>query len=214
MLSDLRALFAVIDKPLVDVSTADVLEFIAERRRPRGDGRVVRLSDGESGRSARTIKGRLSSISGLFTFLVMVGEASANPVPRGLSTRRSRGKRGLLLIRTPRTLPNVVEPGEVDAFIGPMRRWRDRAMVEAMLLGGLRHCEVLGFRFEELRAGERRVFIVEGKGGELMVRERSSHVRTAERGRRRATGPAHRGRRRRHPLRTRRPRPPSTVNPT
>jgi site-specific recombinase XerC len=49
------------------------------------------------------------------------------------------------LIRTPRTLPNVVEPGEVDAFIGPMRRWRDRAMVEAMLLGGLRHCEVLGF---------------------------------------------------------------------
>jgi integrase/recombinase XerD len=38
-------------------------------------------------------------------------------------------------------------------------------MVEAMLLGGLRRCEVLGLRFEDLRAGERRVFIVEGKGG-------------------------------------------------
>jgi integrase len=165
MLSDLRALFAVIDKPLVDVSTADVLEFIAERRRPRGDGRVVRLSDGESGRSARTIKGRLSSISGLFTFLVMVGETTANPVPRGLATRRRRSKRGLPLIRTPRTLPKLLDPGEVDALIGALRRWRDRAMVEAMLLGGLRRCEVLGLRFEDLRPGERRVFIVEGKGG-------------------------------------------------
>ena len=38
-------------------------------------------------------------------------------------------------------------------------------MVEAMLLGGLRRCEVLGLRFEDLRPGEGRVFIAEGKGG-------------------------------------------------
>jgi site-specific recombinase XerD len=163
--SDLRSFFAVIDKPPVEVTTTDVLEFIGEQRRPRGDGRVVRLSDGESGMSARTIKRRLSSISGLYTFLVMVGETTANPVPRGLATRRARGRRGLPLIRTPRTLPKVLEPGEVDALLGALRRWRDRAMVEAMLLGGLRRCEVLGLRFEDLRPGERRVFIVEGKGG-------------------------------------------------
>lgn len=46
-----------------------------------------------------------------------------------------------------------------------MRTQRDRAMVEAMVLGGLRRCEVLGLRLEDLRLGEWRVFIAEGKGG-------------------------------------------------
>ncbi len=38
-------------------------------------------------------------------------------------------------------------------------------MVEAMVLGGLRRCEVLGLRLEDLHVGERRVFVAEGKGG-------------------------------------------------
>ena len=38
-------------------------------------------------------------------------------------------------------------------------------MVAAMVLGGLRRCEVLGLRLGDLRAAERRVFITEGKGG-------------------------------------------------
>ena len=38
-------------------------------------------------------------------------------------------------------------------------------MVAAMVLGGLRRCEVLGLRMEDLRVAERRVFIAEGKGG-------------------------------------------------
>ena len=38
-------------------------------------------------------------------------------------------------------------------------------MVQAMLLGGLRRCEVLGLRLGDVRPGERRLFIVEGKGG-------------------------------------------------
>ena len=69
--SDLRAFFAVVSKPVPEVTTADVLEFIAEQRRPRGDGRVVRLADGESGLSSRTIKRRLSSVSGLYVYLTM-----------------------------------------------------------------------------------------------------------------------------------------------
>jgi site-specific recombinase XerD len=59
----------------------------------------------------------------------------------------------------------VLDPKEVDALLKALRRWRDRAMVEAMLLGGLRRCEVLGLRMEDLRLGEGRVFIHEGKGG-------------------------------------------------
>jgi site-specific recombinase XerD len=163
--SDLRAFFAVVDKAPVEVTVADVLEFIAAQRRPRHD-RVVRLSDGEAGMSAQTIKRRLSSVSGLFSWLLLLEEVAANPVPRGLATRRARGKRGSVpLIRAPRTLPKVLSPQEVNALLGALRTWRDRAMVEAMLLGGLRRCEVLGLRLQDLRASEGRLFVAEGKGG-------------------------------------------------
>jgi len=46
-----------------------------------------------------------------------------------------------------------------------LRSWRDRAMVEAMVLGGLRRCEVLGIRFEDLRPAESRLFVAEAKAG-------------------------------------------------
>jgi site-specific recombinase XerD len=38
-------------------------------------------------------------------------------------------------------------------------------MTEAMLLGGLRRCEVLGLALQDIRLGECRVFIADGKGG-------------------------------------------------
>src|SRR3954454_10713874 len=77
--SDLRAFFAVIDKDPRDVGPEDVLGFIAHQRRPR-HGNVVRL-DGEGGLSALTIRRRLASLSGLFGYLVIIGERTANPVP-------------------------------------------------------------------------------------------------------------------------------------
>jgi integrase/recombinase XerD len=51
-------------------------------------------------------------------------------------------------------------------MIGALRTWRDRAMVEAMLLAGLRRCEVLGLRLSDIHVGDRRVFVVDGKGGQ------------------------------------------------
>jgi site-specific recombinase XerD len=165
--SDLRAFFTVVAKSPTDVVAADVFGFITEQRRPRGDERVVRLADGESGLAARTIKRRLASVSGLFNYLVMVGEVTANPVPRGLATRQARRRRsgGAPLVRTPRTLPRILDPGDVNALFAVLRRWRDRAMVEAMVLGGLRCCEVVGLRLGDLHAPQRRVFVAEGKGG-------------------------------------------------
>ena len=77
--------------------------------------------------------------------------------------------RGVPLVRAPRMLARVVAPAGVDAFTGALREHRDRAMVDAMLLGGLRRCEVLGLRFEDINAGERRVFIADGKGGHQRV---------------------------------------------
>ena len=64
--SDLRAFFAVVDKEPAAVTSADVFEFIAAQRRGDGDGRVVRLVDGETGLAARTIRRRLAVMSGLF----------------------------------------------------------------------------------------------------------------------------------------------------
>ncbi len=41
--------------------------------------------------------------------------------------------------------------------------------VEAMVLGGLRRCEVLGLRLEDINVGEKRLFIAEGKGGRQRI---------------------------------------------
>ena len=120
------------------------------------------------GLAARTIRRRLAVISGLFNWMVLCGEMAANPVPRGMATRRSGAggqPTGAPLIRTPRTLPKVLDPTSVIALLGAARRWRDRAMLEAMVLGGLRCCEVIGLRLEDLQATNRRVFIADGKGG-------------------------------------------------
>jgi integrase/recombinase XerD len=165
--------FSIIDKEPGDVVAADVLAFIKAQREPRLGARVVRIEDGEGGLAARTIKRRLATIAGLYEYLIIRGDTavSQNPVPRGLAMRRpgQRAVRGVPLIRAPRTLPRVIDPDEVDIFIAALRTARDRAMVEAMLLGGLRRCEVLGLRLGDVRPGERRLFIADGKGGHQRI---------------------------------------------
>ena len=166
---DLKAFFSVVDKDPVDVAAADVFDFLAHQR---GDRKVVRISDGESGLSARTIARRLSSVSGFYAFVVARGDTTVrtNPVPKGLSTRRQGGRtRTVPLVRVPRTLPKILSPDEVDALVGALRTHRDRAMVFAMLLGGLRRCEVLGLRLEDVNVAERSLFVVDGKGGHQRV---------------------------------------------
>jgi site-specific recombinase XerD len=166
---DLKTFFSIIDKGPLEVVAADVFEFLADQR---GDRTVVRMSDGDSGLSARTIARRLSSLSGLYAYLVARGDTAVrvNPVPRGLSTRRRGGRRQQVpLVRVPRTLPKILAPAEVTALLGALRTHRDRAMVYAMVLGGLRRCEVLGLRLGDVQVPERSLFIAEGKGGRQRV---------------------------------------------
>src|SRR6266513_2129282 len=144
-----------------------------------GSGQVryrlgVRLVDRESGLSARTIARRLSSVSGLYACLVARGDTPVrvNPVPRGLMTRRQGGtmrSRMAPLVRVPRTLPRILSPEDADRLVGALRTHRDRAMVLGMLLTGLRRCEVLGLRFEHVQVADRRLAVVEGKGGHHRV---------------------------------------------
>src|SRR5207237_2222514 len=114
---DLKTFFAIVGKDPVEVAAVDVFEFLAAQR---GDRRVVRLADGESGLSARTIARRLSSVSGFYAYLVARGDTGvdANPVPRGLSTRRRGGRRQHVpLVRVPRTLPKILSPDELRALL-------------------------------------------------------------------------------------------------
>jgi integrase len=73
------------------------------------------------------------------------------------------------LVRVPRTLPKILSPAEVTALLGALRTHRDRAMVFAMVLGGLRRCEVLGLTLGDIQVPERSLFIAEGKGGHQRV---------------------------------------------
>lgn len=167
---DLKVFFAFVDKQPAEVTPKDVLAFIVGQQRSRnGVDNVVRISDGGSGLSAATVKRRLAAVSSLFGYLVLRGDAgvTANPVPRGIPTRRSRhrGQRGMPLIKGVRRLPRILAAEEVELLLSSFRTARDRAMAQAMLLGGLRRGEVLGLRLEDLLVGERQLFIAEGKGG-------------------------------------------------
>ena len=170
---DLKVFFEVVGKDPADVEPADVLAFVSAQRRPRvGAEKVVRISDGAGGLSAATIKRRLAAVSSLYGYLLIRGDAGVrvNPVPRGLPTRRDRREpRGVPLVRGTRRLPRILELAQVEALVGALRTERDRAMVQAMVLGGLRRCEVLGLRLGDLRLGEWRVFVVDGKGGHQRV---------------------------------------------
>lgn len=165
---DLKVFFEVVGKEPCGVGSADVFAFVADQRSPRREN-VVRIDDGEAGLSARTIARRVSSVAGLFEYLLVRGDAGVdrNPVPRGLAGRRAgqRGRGGVRMVRRPRTLPRVLSPVEVDKLLGALRTQRDRAIVLAMLLAGLRRCEVLGLRLRDISAGEQRLFVASGKGG-------------------------------------------------
>jgi integrase/recombinase XerD len=166
---DLRVFFAVVGKAPHEVMPRDVLAFMTAQRAglPSIAGTAQLVNGGGSGVANRTLRRRLSSVMGLYAFLHARGDVAMNPVPRGLPTRREqhRPHQGVPLVRGMRTVPRILTPAEVDALSRALRTHRDRAMIAAMVLGGLRRCEVIGLRLGDLRAAERRVFIAEGKGG-------------------------------------------------
>lgn len=163
---DLKVFFETVDKTPARVTPADVMAFI--RTQQRSGSKVVAI-DGSSGLSPRTIRRRLSTVSTFYAYVLARGQTSIirNPVPTGLVTRRerSRPRQGVPLVRSPKTLPKVLSPAEVNALFAALRTDRDRAMVAAMVFGGLRRAEVLGLCFDDIRTADRRVFIADGKGG-------------------------------------------------
>jgi site-specific recombinase XerC len=185
--------FTVIAKDPIEVRPKDVMSFVTAQRRPKaGAENVVRIADGSAGLAAATIKRRLAAVSCFYGYLITRDDVAVttNPVPRGIATRRSRsqGGRGLPLVRGVRRLPRILDPVEIDALMGALRTERDRAMTQAMVLGGLRRCEVLGLHLDDLRLGEWRVLIIAADRFRCPDSTRSSGLPV--RGRVSATAPA------------------------
>lgn len=149
-------------------------------RTPAANGKVV----GFAPRSAApaTINRRVAAVRSFFEFLVMRRLREANPVPaprRGQGLRPTargmlghlgpgRARRGGRLVREQRRLPESLDLADVQAFLAGLRTHRDRAMVLAMLLGGLRSAEVRGLLLKDVDQGCRRLRVI-GKGGRERV---------------------------------------------
>jgi integrase/recombinase XerD len=168
---DLKIFFNLVDKPVTEVSTADVFHFI----RCQSQGQAEPVVDAPfDGVSTRTIKRRLCAVSGLYSYLSMHDDppVKRNPVPSGLMLRGqipSSRPRLNPLLRAPKTLPQLVPVEQVQRFLASLNTYRDKAMILLMALGGLRKSEVLGLEAADLDPVQGTVLVREGKGGRQRV---------------------------------------------
>jgi site-specific recombinase XerD len=88
---DLAVFFRVVSKPPVEVTSADVLGFITAQR-TGSDGRQLCVVADGGGLSARTVRRRLSSVSGLFGYLQSGTSGVADSA--GTSASAARGAAG------------------------------------------------------------------------------------------------------------------------
>jgi site-specific recombinase XerD len=165
---------------LGDVAPTDLFDYLDwQSRELASGGAVVALR--RRGPAPATMNRRVAAVRGLFEHLVMTGERADNPVPAARRASGLRGQRnGLLghvavrsrsggrLVREPKRLPESLPAEDVTAFVADLDTHRDRAMVLAMVLGGLRAAEVRSLRLADVDMGLRRVRVV-GKGGKERI---------------------------------------------
>ena len=135
---DLQVFLNTLQKPIPEVTSADIFAFIESQRevsRPRRLGGKRAYPD--SRLSNRTIKRRLSTISGFYEYLRVCSDTppKANPVPKGLVMRgtfwsNKFGNHGISsLIRVPQTLPRPLDSEELTRFLGSLRTHRDLSLI-------------------------------------------------------------------------------------
>lgn len=162
---------------VTDLVPTDLFDYLDWQARRKAGGKVVPLSE-HRGAAPATMNRRIAAVRGLLQYAVLAGVRPDNPVP---AARRSQGlrpkRRGLLghigssrarndgrLVRQSRRLPENLEGADVAAFLADLSTHRDRAIVLAMVLGGLRAAEVRSLRLVDVDFGLARVRVV-GKGG-------------------------------------------------
>jgi len=175
---DLQIFLNFIWKPLLEVTSADILVFIdSQQTAPNRQGRTNGLSSKGPGLSNRTINRRLAAVASFYEYLRIFQDLPGknNPVPRSLVKRnafwanRYGNTASLALIRVPQTLPRPLDPEEISPFVNSLLTHRDKAMVMLMLLAGLRKSEVLKLGLKDIDFGQRTLMVREGKGGHQRV---------------------------------------------
>lgn len=171
---DLQVFLNTIQKPIAEITPADILAFIeSQQATPKQEGQVDSLSIQGPGLSNRTIKRRLTTVAGLYEYLRVFHNfpMKTNPVPRGLIKRNSfwgnrYGNSAVTpLVRAPESLPRPLDEEEISRFVDSLRNHRDKAMILLMLLAGLRKSEMLNLTLKDIDFGQRTLFVREGKGG-------------------------------------------------
>ena len=167
---------------LADIVPTDVFDWIDWQRPPRSrTGTVVALRS-RDGAAPASVNRRVAALRAFFEHQVLAVARASNPVPaprRGAGLRpKARGPLGHLgpgrtrsggrLVREVRRLPESLDPTDVGAFLADLATHRDRAIVWAMVLGGLRAGEVRGLRLADVDQGRHRVRVI-GKGGRERV---------------------------------------------
>ncbi len=163
---------------LAEVAPMDIFAWVDWQgvKTPGTAATVVRLARRTA--APATVNRRVAAVRAFFEYLMISGTVPVNPVPaprRGQGLRpTTRGMLGHLgpgrargggrLVREQRRLPESLDLAEVQDFLTSLSTHRDRAMVLAMLLGGLRSAEVRGLLLKDVDQGRRRVRVV-GKGG-------------------------------------------------
>jgi len=172
---DLQVFLNTLTKPLGEITPLDILAFIEKQKEtPRRRAKTVKghiLPD--STLCNRTIKRRLTTISGFYEYLRVFQLCSLknNPVPKGLTKRTSfwgyRFSNSAVtpLIRAPEELPRPLDAREINRFIDSLHHQRDKAILLLMLLAGLRKSEVLKLTLADINFGQHTLFVREGKGG-------------------------------------------------
>ena len=163
---------------LGEVRPTDLFDYLdwQQKRRPQTTAKVVSIRGVST--APATMNRRIASVRGLFEHMVIEGTREDNPVPAarrssGLRSARrgllghvpaARQKRGGRLVRQPQRLPESLDPNDVASFLNDLETHRDRAIVLAMVFGGLRAAEVRSLRLADIDMGLKRVRVV-GKGG-------------------------------------------------
>ena len=163
---------------LDEVRPTDLFDYLDWQQGMRRETTAKVVPIGSTRVAPATMNRRIASVRGLFEHMVIEGTRDDNPVP---AARRSSGlrsaRRGLLghitsgrprgggqLVRQPQRLPESLDASDVAAFLADLETHRDRAIVLAMVFGGLRAAEVRSLHLADVDMGLSRVRVV-GKGG-------------------------------------------------
>lgn len=95
-----------------------------------------------------------------------------------LGPSRLRGKKKSLSVKVPGILITPLAPEEIQKFMSGLRTYRDHAIVQLMLLCGLRSCEVLALQIHDIDVIDDQLH-VRGKGQKERRLPLSSSVRKA-----------------------------------